>query len=192
MNAKPKINEYFTLFLTFLKIGAFTFGGGYAMIPLIQRETVENHKWISEEDMVNMIAIAESTPGVLAVNSATFVGYRVAGFWGSLWATVGVTLPSFLIICILSLFYRSFLSNQYVTWAFSGIRCAVVVLMFNAVRKLSKSCRLDLFHIVLGAAAFLLAALTGFDTMFIILGAGLIGIGYALWNKNRASGKEGE
>ena len=192
MNAKPKGNDYFTLFLTFFKIGAFTFGGGYAMIPLIQRETVENHKWITEEDMVNMIAIAESTPGVLAVNSATFVGYRVAGFWGSLWATLGVTLPSFVIICILSLFYRSFLSNQYVAWAFAGIRCAVVVLMFNAVRKLSKGCRPDLFHIVLGVAAFLLSALVRFDTVFIILGAGLIGIGYALWNKKQTSGKAGE
>jgi len=192
MKAKPVLNDFYNLFITFFKIGAFTFGGGYAMIPLIHRETVENHKWISEDDMLNMIAIAESTPGVLAVNSATFVGYRVAGFWGSLAATVGVTLPSFIIICILSLFYRSFLSNRYVAWAFSGIRCAVVVLMFNAVRKLAKGCRLDLFHIVLGVSAFLLAALTGLDTIFIILGAGLIGVGYALWKKRHSSGKAGE
>ena len=96
------------LFLVFFKIGLFTFGGGYAMIPLIHRETVEGNQWIDDETMLNMLAIAESTPGPVAINSATFIGHRVAGFWGALCATLGVTLPSFLVISILSLFIMQY------------------------------------------------------------------------------------
>jgi len=185
-------NKYWKLFSTFFKIGAFTFGGGYAMIPLIQRETVENHKWISEDDMMNMVAIAESTPGVLAVNSATFVGCRVAGFRGALCATLGVILPSFVIICILSLFYLSFLQNKWVAAAFSGIRCAVVLLMANAVIKLSKQVKFSPLYIVITAAAFALAVFTEMDTILILLIAGIIGVFHAMWKKNSAERKEGE
>ena len=97
-----KLKLVFTLFLTFAKIGAFTFGGGYAMIPLIEKEVIEKKKWISEDILLEVIAIAESTPGPIAINSATFIGNRVAGFWGSFAATFGVVLPSFLIIFCLS------------------------------------------------------------------------------------------
>ena len=92
------MKELWSIFLTFMKIGAFTFGGGYAMIPLIQKEAVENHKWVTDEDILNVVAIAESTPGPIAINAATFVGYQVAGFTGAVVATLGVVLPSFLII----------------------------------------------------------------------------------------------
>jgi len=177
-------NKYWALFSTFSKIGAFTFGGGYAMIPLIQRETVETHRWISEEDMMNMVAIAESTPGVLAVNSATFVGCRVAGFWGAVCATLGVVLPSFAVICILSLFYLSFLQNKWVAAAFGGIRCAVVLLMANAVIKLSKQVKFSPLYLLLTAAAFVLAVFTQMDTILILLTAGIIGVFHALWKKN--------
>ena len=108
ITGKERLSRCRTLFLTFLKIGAFTFGGGYAMIPLIQRETVETHGWVTEEDVLNIIAVAESTPGPIAINSATFVGYKVAGFWGSLCATLGVVLPSFIVISILSFFLEPF------------------------------------------------------------------------------------
>ena len=96
------------LFFTFLKIGAFTFGGGYAMIPLVQRETVENHRWITDDELLDIIAIAESTPGPIAVNSATFVGYRVGGTAGALLASLGVILPSFTVILLISLLLRRF------------------------------------------------------------------------------------
>ncbi|MEG1779398.1 MAG: chromate transporter, partial [Oscillospiraceae bacterium] len=99
---KSKLKQIGELFVTFAKIGAFTFGGGYAMIPLIETEIVTNKKWISQDEMLDMIAIAEATPGVLAVNCATFVGCRVGGFWGALCATIGVVLPSFIIILIVS------------------------------------------------------------------------------------------
>ena len=101
---KKRIQTLWRVFFTFFKIGDFTFGGGYAMIPLIQRETVEKHGWISEEDILEVVAIAESTPGPIAINAATFIGYRVAGFLGSLCATLGVVSPSFVIILLICLF----------------------------------------------------------------------------------------
>ena len=183
-------NKHLALFTTFFRIGLFTFGGGYAMLPLIERETVENHKWISEEDMMNMVAIAESTPGVLAVNSATFVGCRVAGFTGALCATLGVIIPSMAIICILSMFYLSFLQNRWVAAAFGGIRCAVVLLMFNAVKKLSKQVKFSPLYLALGIAAFVLAVFTEVDTILILLGAGIVGVFHAMWKKNSTAGKE--
>ena len=104
------------IFLTFLRIGAFTFGGGYAMIPLIQKETVEKHGWISDRDILEIVAIAESTPGPIAVNSATFVGYRVCGFTGALYATLGVVLPSFLVITAIAFVLREFQSMKVVQY----------------------------------------------------------------------------
>ena len=106
---ESKTKKIFQLFLVFLKIGAFTFGGGYAMIPIIQKEIVENKKWITDDDILEIIAIAESTPGPIAINSATFVGYRVAGFFGAMLATLGVVLPSFVIILLISFVLRDFL-----------------------------------------------------------------------------------
>lgn len=155
------------------------------MIPLIQREAVERKKWISDEDVVDIIAIAESTPGVIAVNSATFVGYRAAGFWGSLCATIGVTVPSFIIICIISLFFEQFRDNQWVGYAFQGVRCAIVLLMAKAVLKLGKGCKIESFHILIMAAAFGLTAFAGFDTILILLCAGLLGILYAVLQRRK-------
>ena len=119
------------IFLTFLRIGAFTFGGGYAMIPLIQKETVEKHGWISDKDILEIVAIAESTPGPIAVNSATFVGYRVCGFTGALCATLGVVLPSFLVITAIAFVLREFQSMKVVQYAFFGIRAGVLALILE-------------------------------------------------------------
>ena len=161
------------------------------MIPLIQREAVEHKGWVTDKDIVDIIAIAESTPGVIAVNSATFVGYRAAGVFGSVCATAGVVAPSFIVICIISLFFEAFRDNQWVSYAFEGIRCAVVLLIANAVVKLSKGCKLEPFHIFLMAAAFGLAAFTGFDTILILILAGILGVLYAVLMRRRkeAAGK---
>ncbi|MGD9604663.1 MAG: chromate transporter [Bacilli bacterium] len=132
------MNKNLDLFLTFLKIGTFTFGGGYAMIPLIHHELVEKKQWITDDDMVNMIAIAESTPGVIAVNSATFVGYKINKFWGGFFATFGVVLPAFIIITLISLYFENLLTIPLVAAAFKGIRAGVVVLIFSACLKLYK------------------------------------------------------
>lgn len=144
-----------TLFITFSKIGAFTFGGGYAMIPLMEREVVENHQWLTEEEILNMFAIAESTPGVISVNTATFVGYRVAGFWGSVVATLGVVIPSFLVILGLLLIYFQFKENRWVEYAFGGIRLGVLVLIANAFFKFCKKAERSWLVYFLATVAFI-------------------------------------
>lgn len=130
------------LFLTFAKIGMFTFGGGYAMISLIENACVEKKKWITHDDMMNITVIAESTPGPIAINCATFVGYRQKGFIGALAATLGIVLPSFLIIYVISMFLNDFLEITLMVNAFKGIKIAVGILIFDAaatmIRKMPK------------------------------------------------------
>ncbi len=128
-----------TLFLTFLKIGAFTFGGGYAMIALIENQFVTKKKWLSQSEFLDMIAIAESTPGPMAINSATFLGYKCAGILGAALATLAVCLPSFIIIYLISLFFDKFLSLTYVTYAFRGIQVCVIYLILTAGLKMLKA-----------------------------------------------------
>ena len=126
------MNILLDLFLTFAKIGLFTFGGGYAMIPLIENQCVEIKHWITNDEMMNMTVIAESTPGPIAINCATFTGYKKAGFVGALVATLGVALPSFVIIFIISIFLDEFLEFTIVANAFKGIKIAVGILILNA------------------------------------------------------------
>lgn len=136
------MNILLDLFLTFAKIGMFTFGGGYAMISLIENACVEKKKWITHDDMMNITVIAESTPGPIAINCATFVGYRQKGFIGALAATLGIVLPSFLIIYVISMFLNDFLEITLMVNAFKGIKIAVGILIFDAavtmIRKMPK------------------------------------------------------
>ena len=127
-----KFKTCLKLFLVMFKIGLFTFGGGYAMIGLLENELVSRRKWLESDEFLNVVAIAESTPGPVAINAATYVGYKFAGFWGSLSATVAVALPSFSIIFLLSLFFDAFLSLKYVAYAFDGIRVCVIFLILSA------------------------------------------------------------
>ena len=127
-----KFKTCLKLFLVMFKIGLFTFGGGYAMISLLESELVSKRKWLESDEFLNVVAIAESTPGPVAINAATYVGYKLAGFWGSLAATVAVALPSFLIIFLISLFFDAFLSLKYVAYAFDGIRVCVIFLILSA------------------------------------------------------------
>ena len=120
------------LFLVMFKIGLFTFGGGYAMISLLESELVAKRKWLESDEFLNVVAIAESTPGPVAINAATYVGYKLAGFWGSFSATVAVALPSFSIIFLISLFFDAFLSLKYVAYAFDGIQVCVIFLILSA------------------------------------------------------------
>lgn len=178
MNNKSFFNNLWTLFYAFMKIGAFTFGGGYAMIPLIQKETVETHHWVSQEDILDILAITESTPGVLAVNAATFIGYKVAGFWGALIATMGVVVPSFVIIVLISFAITEFRDNLYVSYAFQGIRSGVVLLMINATMKLQKHCDKNTFNYLLTAVSFFLVAFFGFEPVLMLVAGGLLGVFY--------------
>ena len=166
-----------TLFGTFLKIGLFTFGGGYAMIPLIQREASEKRGWISGDDILEIVAIAESTPGPIAINAATFVGYRVAGVPGAFCATLGVVLPSFVIIALLSLVLQAFSELRAVRYAFFGIRAGVLALILRALWSMYRQCRKSLPAHCIMAGAFLLTALTSVSVLVIIVlcaAAGLI------------------
>ena len=170
------MRELWTVFLTFLKIGAFTFGGGYAMIPLIQKEAVENRNWVTDEDILDIVAIAESTPGPIAINAATFVGYRVKGFAGALTATFGVVLPSFAVI--LGIFYvlRQFRDLKVVQYAFNGIRAGVLVLMLKALVKMRKVNRKGWLPYGLMGLAFVLTAILKVNTFLVILLCGALGL----------------
>lgn len=164
------------LFVTFFKIGAFTFGGGYAMIAVMEEALVQNKKWITSEFMLDMIVIAESTPGVIAVNMATGVGYKTRGIIGAIVATLGVVLPSFLLILGLSFAIESFGSNYWYKAAFAGIRCCVVVLIFNAFIKLGKQIEKNLFNIILVVSAFAVSVFTNFNVIYLIIIGAVVGV----------------
>ena len=168
------------LFATFFKTGLFTFGGGYAMISILEEELVANKKWITSQDMLDMLVIAESTPGVIAVNTATSVGYRVRGVLGAIVATLGVVLPSFLIITALTFVIKEFSSNRWYQAAFTGIQACVTILIINAFVKLAKQIERTWFSIVLLIASFAVAVFTDFDVIFIILIGGVLGLVYSL------------
>lgn len=172
---KEKLKKVFQLFITFIKIGAFTFGGGYAMVPLIQRETVEKKKWINDDDILEIVAIAESTPGPIAVNSATFVGYKTAGVLGAAAATIGVVLPSFTIIYFISFVIDIFENNTAVKYAFSGVRAGVLALIIKALWTMSKKSAKNIISFIITAFAFVFAALN-INVIYIILACAVTGI----------------
>lgn len=168
--------KVFSLFASFLKIGAFTFGGGYAMIPLIQREVVERNEWISNEDILDVIAIAESTPGPIAINAATFVGYKVDGIKGALAATLGVVLPSFVIISVIAAILQQFQDNKIVQWAFFGIRAGVLALIVKALLTMHAQCSKTYLTYIIAIFAFVLVTLFNVNAVFAIIGCALIGL----------------
>ena len=182
---KNKMKLLLKLFLTFFKIGAFTFGGGYAMIPLIQKETVETNKWLSDDDILEIIAIAESTPGPIAINSATFVGYKVCGFWGSFFATLGVVLPSFIIILIISYILREFQNIKAVKYAFNGVRAGVLALLIKAIISMYKKVQKNLVSYIVMAFSFIIVAFFDINVLFVIIGCALIGLISSLYAKRR-------
>ncbi len=169
-------NKILKLFLTFFKIGAFTFGGGYAMVPLIQKEIVEGKGWITDDDILEIIAIAESTPGPIAINTATFVGYRVAGFWGAAAATFGTVLPSFVIILIISNILRQFQSSKAVQYAFNGIRAGVLAMIIKALFNMYKKVPKGAVSYIVIAASFILTAFLDIPVLAVIIGCAVFGL----------------
>ncbi len=171
----------FELFLTFFKIGLFTFGGGYAMIAQIKESIVENKKWLTEDELLQIVAIAESTPGPIAINMATYVGYKRKGVVGSVMATLGVVLPSVIIIFIISLFLEEFMKNKYVAYAFVGIKCAVAFLIAKAgyemFRKIEKKpLPIITFVLMFGVAIVLELLSKSISSIIFIIIGGIIGI----------------
>lgn len=176
MKKQGKLYKIWLLFLTFFKIGAFTFGGGYAMIPLIQREVADKRKWITEDDILDIIAIAESTPGPIAVNSATFVGFKTAGFFGAFASTLGVVLPSFVIITVIAYLLRNFSDYKGVRYAFFGVRAGVLALIIKGLVSMYKQVQKNLVSYVVMGAAFVLVAFLNANVLIVIIGCALFGL----------------
>ena len=175
------MKKFFNLFFTMLKIGLFTFGGGYAMIALLENEFVSKKEWIEKDEFLDMVVIAESTPGPIAINAATYIGYKMLGFLGSLTATVAVCIPSFVIIYAISLFFDAFLSFTLVSYAFRGIQVCVIWLILSAGLKMLKQMKKTGFNILILSAVILCMVLfsvfsISFSTIFFILISGGIGL----------------
>ena len=170
------MNTNLKLFLTFAKIGAFTFGGGYAMLPMLMREVQEKHGWVTEEELLNYFAVGQCTPGIIAVNTATFIGRKVNGILGAVCATVGVIVPSFLIILILAMVLKRFDESPILQSAFSGIRVAVFVLILSAVLKLWKRSVKGVWTFLLFLAVLALNFFTSISPVILVLGAAVIGV----------------
>ena len=181
-----KLKTDVSLFLTFMKIGAFTFGGGYAMIPLIERELVENKKWLSGGDLLEIVAIAESTPGPVAVNAATFAGKRLGGFFGAVCATLGVVLPSFIIILALSAALRRFEALPAVRFAFRGVRAGVLALILKALFSMYRQCPKGAASYALMGLSFVLTAFLGAPVIAVIIGCGAFGLVRSLTGRRMA------
>lgn len=164
------------LFFTFFKIGAFTFGGGYAMLPLMEHEVCTTKKWICEEDMVDVLAIAQSVPGAIAINSSTFIGYKIAGIKGAFVATLGVILPSFLIILALAGLLVEYGGTPILTKVFYGIRAVVVALIVAAVFKMYKSCVTDYPTLIIAFMAFGSLFFFNLSPVAAIIVGGIVGV----------------
>ena len=176
MKKQGKLYKIWLLFLTFFKIGAFTFGGGYAMIQLIQREVADKRKWITEDDILDIIAIAESTPGPIAINTATFVGFKTAGFFGAFASTFGVVLPSFVIITVIAYLLRNFSDYKGVRYAFFGVRAGVLALIIKGLVSMYKQVQKNLVSYVVMGAAFALVAFFNANVLLVIIGCAVFGL----------------
>lgn len=166
----------FQLFITFFKIGAFSFGGGYAMLPLIEEEVIQVHKWLTATEFIDILAISEMTPGPIAVNSATFLGYKVAGIFGSAIATLGVILPSFIVMSLIFHFISKFKNSPYVDWVFRGIRPVVLGLIASAAVTVGMSTFIDIKSILIAVLLFYIVTFKKFNPILAIVLAGGLGI----------------
>lgn len=181
MLPKPGIKKYLNLFFTMLKIGLFTFGGGYAMIALLENEFISKKKWMEKDEFIDMVAIAESTPGPVAINSATYIGYKLLGFLGAFLATIAVCIPSFVIIFVISLFFDAFLSLTLVSYAFRGIQACVIYLIMSAGLKMMKDMEKNIFNVIILTVTLACMVLfsvfsVSFSSIFYIIISGFIGL----------------
>lgn len=180
------MKELFALFISFAKIGALTFGGGYAMLPMLTRELVENRGWTNDEELLDCFSIGQCTPGVIACNTATFIGYKRRGVIGAVFATVGMVFPSFIIIILIAGVLNVFGDNEYVKYAMAGIRVAVVALILNSVIKLWKSSVKDAGGVIIFLAAFMAVAVFGLSSIWVVAAAILLGL-FRFWRKGAAT-----
>lgn len=182
------MKDLLDLFLTFAKIGGTTFGGGYAMLPILQREIVEKRNWATENELMDYYAIGQCTPGIIAVNTATFIGYRQFGIIGGILATLGVVFPSIVIITLIALFLTNFAEIAVIKHAFAGIRVCVCVLILNSIMKLGKKSIIDNRCIVIFLAVLALSLLTPISPALVVIGAGIAGYFLKPASENRKAG----
>lgn len=176
-----------TLFLTFFKIGAFTFGGGYAMLPMLQKEVVENHKWATEDEVLDYFAIGQCTPGVIFVNTATFVGYKQKGVPGAIAATLGSVFPSLMIVMVIAAVLSNFAELAPVQHAFAAIRVVVSVLIINAVVGMWKKSVVDKVCIAIAAGGFLSSVVLEVSPVWVVLAAGILGVAISVAREAKKS-----
>ncbi len=169
------MNLYFDLFFTFARIGVCTFGGGYAMLPILQREIVEKKQWATDAELTDYFAIGQCTPGVIAVNTATFVGYKHGGIFGGICATLGVVFPSLVIITVIAACLSNFSDYPVVQHALSGVNACVVALIASSVLKLGKGTLVNLFSWAIFVGVLLISVLVGISPAVLVIAAGLLG-----------------
>lgn len=179
------MKELMNLFWSFCRIGGLTFGGGYAMLPMLQKEVVETHKWATEQELLDYYAVGQATPGIIAVNTATFIGYKEKGILGAIFATSGVVFPALIIIMSIAGFIDSFSDLNIVQHAFSGIRVAVGVLILNALVNLVKGSVKDILGIILFVATFIISIVFNISVVYIVVASALIGIISDFINRKR-------
>lgn len=175
---KAMKNKNISLFWEFFKIGMFTIGGGMAIIPQIQQVVVENKKWLTEEEMIDCIAISQSMPGVIAINSATYIGNKISGIKGSLSATLGAVMPSFMIIIAVVVFLGAIGDNSYLQGAFTGIKAAICALILVSAVRLGRQILRNAFQWILAAASFAVVGIFGVTAVWVILAGGIAGLVY--------------
>ncbi len=170
------MKELFELYLAFFRIGGLTFGGGLTMLPMLKHELVEKKEWVTEEEILDYYAVGQCTPGIIAVNVSTFVGYKRKGIPGAIFSTLGMVSPSLIIVSILALFLEQFMDNETVSHAVGGIKIVVCALMLHTVITMSKKTIKNITGGVVCAIAFLLAMLTPVPTVLLVVAAGVFGI----------------
>jgi len=180
------IRELFKLYMIFFKIGLFSIGGGYVMLPMLRREMVEDRGWLTDDELIDYYAIAQATPGIIAVNTATFVGYKRRGVPGAIASTAGMVSPSLIIITVIAIFFTRFQEIPAVQRAFRGVRVAVAVLLSFTVASLIKKTVRSVLEVVLAAGAFLGISLLGLSPIPILLTAALVGVAAGMF---RSAGK---
>ena len=175
---------YLQMFISFFKIGAFTFGGGFAMLPLIERAVIERHKWVDRDESLDIYALAQSVPGVIAVNSSMLIGYRLRGVLGAIVASIGVTLPSLIVIIVIAKYFQQLIANVWIARAMAGISGAVAALIINAALRIAGRTIKGLDTFLIALLSFLLVTFTQINVFYIMLLAGLLG--YLLKSKGAA------
>ena len=171
------------LFITFCKVGAFTLGGGYAMVPIMEKEVVDKHGWLGKEEFIDLLAVAQATPGLFAMNMASHIGYKLRGVWGGIVGAMGVALPSIVAILLIAMFFQAFKGNVYVEKIFRGVRPAVVALIAAPVFTMARTARINRHNVWIPIVACVLIYLLGVSPVWIILAAGVGGFVYGKMRK---------